>query len=624
VITISFYSYKGGVGRSLALTNLGVYLAQFGATVVVADFDLEAPGLHYKIRPGSPIDLPNRGLAGLLADTSRGLAIGDLDFDLLVDVSAHAEAREYDRNDTEYPRGQLHLLPAGDPLKSSYWGDLAAINWDFLFKSYERPGVAVLERLRTMLIDSVNPDVLLVDSRTGITPGGGVSTTLLPDVVVTLLLNNAEHIDGSRLVVSAVTHSPSLADGNPPRVLPVLSRYTSPMLARDPLALRRRIAGRRVAPPEFDERAPLDELHALLVDGLSPEAAERVATPLVLHTDLSLQQTEHLTFGPYAESLPTGQALLDDYMRLFAELVPREMFLRYLDSVRTRARGILLDRPDDAIRTLETLAMLVADESVFVDLVKAHALRRDVPSILRTAERLFRVHRRVSVHPVVTEAIRDAIVSGRSRGLPEGVLSADFVEKYWEAAAPEDVEWAAAVALMLADSDRVTPARDLANRVIGSNPTAAALSEFVSVVSRGSPLAESLATELALANFEIGASSPQFLKAAATACGYRPNADLARRILDDPESRVLDNEEMVSVLQAAGRGDEADDLIVAVLSNLDLGDVDAEGVVEHWSEIVLENRAIRAELQQRNPQVLKWIMDRPRGPRFARPQLERP
>src|SRR5258706_14891815 len=46
--TITFYSYKGGTGRSLAVANTARFLARFGCRVFVLDFDLEAPGLHYK------------------------------------------------------------------------------------------------------------------------------------------------------------------------------------------------------------------------------------------------------------------------------------------------------------------------------------------------------------------------------------------------------------------------------------------------------------------------------------------------------------------------------------------------------------------------------------------------
>src|SRR5438094_11627 len=54
VETITFYSYKGGVGRTLAIANVATYLALLGQKVVAVDFDLEAPGLHYKLLPSYP------------------------------------------------------------------------------------------------------------------------------------------------------------------------------------------------------------------------------------------------------------------------------------------------------------------------------------------------------------------------------------------------------------------------------------------------------------------------------------------------------------------------------------------------------------------------------------------
>ncbi|MFL6203305.1 MAG: hypothetical protein ACJ76J_29415 [Thermoanaerobaculia bacterium] len=47
--TLAFYSYKGGVGRSLLLANAARFLASLGKGVVALDFDFEAPGLHYKL-----------------------------------------------------------------------------------------------------------------------------------------------------------------------------------------------------------------------------------------------------------------------------------------------------------------------------------------------------------------------------------------------------------------------------------------------------------------------------------------------------------------------------------------------------------------------------------------------
>ena len=64
---ITFYSYKGGTGRTMALANIACLLARRLARtsqrVLVMDWDLEAPGLHrffaakseqpeYEARPG--------------------------------------------------------------------------------------------------------------------------------------------------------------------------------------------------------------------------------------------------------------------------------------------------------------------------------------------------------------------------------------------------------------------------------------------------------------------------------------------------------------------------------------------------------------------------------------------
>src|SRR5213592_3772260 len=43
---ITFYSYKGGTGRSMALANVAWILASAGKKVLTIDWDLEAPGLH--------------------------------------------------------------------------------------------------------------------------------------------------------------------------------------------------------------------------------------------------------------------------------------------------------------------------------------------------------------------------------------------------------------------------------------------------------------------------------------------------------------------------------------------------------------------------------------------------
>jgi hypothetical protein len=45
-VIYTFYSYKGGVGRSMALANVAQYLYLQGLDVIMVDWDLEAPGLE--------------------------------------------------------------------------------------------------------------------------------------------------------------------------------------------------------------------------------------------------------------------------------------------------------------------------------------------------------------------------------------------------------------------------------------------------------------------------------------------------------------------------------------------------------------------------------------------------
>src|SRR5215207_7288616 len=44
--TVTFYSFKGGVGRTMALVNAAAELTLRHKRVLIVDFDLEAPGIQ--------------------------------------------------------------------------------------------------------------------------------------------------------------------------------------------------------------------------------------------------------------------------------------------------------------------------------------------------------------------------------------------------------------------------------------------------------------------------------------------------------------------------------------------------------------------------------------------------
>src|SRR5947207_7956161 len=70
---ITFYSYKGGVGRSMALANVAVLLAKWGKKVLVVDWDLEAPGVEHFFADGNALNelQQKRGLIDILTKLSE-------------------------------------------------------------------------------------------------------------------------------------------------------------------------------------------------------------------------------------------------------------------------------------------------------------------------------------------------------------------------------------------------------------------------------------------------------------------------------------------------------------------------------------------------------------------------
>jgi len=63
---ITFYSYKGGTGRSMLLANVAWLLASTGCKVLLIDWDLEAPGLHRYFKPFLGEDTELRSQKGVM------------------------------------------------------------------------------------------------------------------------------------------------------------------------------------------------------------------------------------------------------------------------------------------------------------------------------------------------------------------------------------------------------------------------------------------------------------------------------------------------------------------------------------------------------------------------------
>jgi len=191
----TFYSYKGGVGRSFALANIAVLLARLEKRVLVVDFDLEAPGIERYFR---------QYLSGS-SEVRQGASDRGL-LHLLISQMQHAplDWRELTERITLMPTaalgpltGTIHLLTSGsrDP---EYATLLQQFSWADFFREHD--GAEFFERLRYDWVSAKSPslefDLILLDSRTGLTDHGSICTILLPDFLVLCFTTSKQSLDG--------------------------------------------------------------------------------------------------------------------------------------------------------------------------------------------------------------------------------------------------------------------------------------------------------------------------------------------------------------------------------------------------------------------------------------------
>jgi predicted acylesterase/phospholipase RssA/MinD-like ATPase involved in chromosome partitioning or flagellar assembly len=255
----TFYSFKGGVGRSMALANVAECFRQAGLRVALVDWDLEAPGLeHYFYEDRAAIErvCSGLGLIDLLLTYQRqfphiaiALAEGEMAerrpepvqaMALAGDVApavlrpeeaapsnlpptgAESRARLRKLLDMHLPPISTFLQPISPPatstdgatagslsLMTAGWraGDrlrgyaeaVQSFDWAEFYADFE--GEVFFDWMREQLLNSA--DLVFVDSRTGVTEMGGVCTRQLADVVVSFCSPNAKTLENVLQVVDS-------------------------------------------------------------------------------------------------------------------------------------------------------------------------------------------------------------------------------------------------------------------------------------------------------------------------------------------------------------------------------------------------------------------------------------
>jgi len=201
----TFYSFKGGVGRSMSMATIAYLFAQRGLKVLVIDFDLEAPGLerYFFDDPGQLAEIrSNPGLIDLVLAYKRALT-SETEFQraefknwrtFIVDAIPRTPAS-----------GAVDLMTSGRRYPESRYSEYALVvrgfDWQDFFHNWR--GDRFFEWLRAELTnDTLGYDAVLVDSRTGVTEMGGVCAYQLADVAVLMCAPNYQNLDGTHAVVA--------------------------------------------------------------------------------------------------------------------------------------------------------------------------------------------------------------------------------------------------------------------------------------------------------------------------------------------------------------------------------------------------------------------------------------
>ena len=183
----TFYSFKGGVGRTMALANIAVELAKTGRRVLTVDFDLEAPGLDT-----FDILRSEKHVPGIIDFVGEYLESGR---------APEVDRFIYESSGISDQGGGLWIMPSGAQ-RESYAANFSQIDWGVLYEKHD--GYLLFEDLKEQWKHVIKPDYVLIDSRTGHTDTGGICTRQLPNTVAIFFFPNDQNLRGLTKVVQDI------------------------------------------------------------------------------------------------------------------------------------------------------------------------------------------------------------------------------------------------------------------------------------------------------------------------------------------------------------------------------------------------------------------------------------
>lgn len=185
--TVTFYSFKGGVGRTTALTHVAWILAMRGRKVVAVDLDLEAPGLStaFNLSPQ-----PRYGIVDYFYERSY------LPDGVEPNISV---AQIFGEVRIPNATGRVFVVPAG------------FLDLDYVSKVDDLRATTVIDSGENLwsvfsreIYDQLKPDIILIDSRTGINQWGALSLLQAADEAIIFLFPNEQNRQGIELLFQSL------------------------------------------------------------------------------------------------------------------------------------------------------------------------------------------------------------------------------------------------------------------------------------------------------------------------------------------------------------------------------------------------------------------------------------
>ncbi|KHD08559.1 hypothetical protein PN36_19320 [Candidatus Thiomargarita nelsonii] len=223
----TFYSFKGGVGRSMALANIAELLYRRGLNVLMVDFDLEAPGLERFFDVPDAINKPaeiqeKRGIIDLLMSYKELCSLppeANYTPSFVVEPLANFITPIYEASDG---KGRLSIIQAGccrsEKHLAEYAQKIRFFDWNDFYSNLD--GGHFFNWFRDELEKAA--DIVLVDSRTGFAEISGICAYQLADLVILFVAANEQNFEGTKMMARSLRNDKLIQEGRQGRALDLL------------------------------------------------------------------------------------------------------------------------------------------------------------------------------------------------------------------------------------------------------------------------------------------------------------------------------------------------------------------------------------------------------------------